>query len=76
MKVGGSFSQSKHTDLGFPQEGVLSVTLFLVAFNGLLGELENGVDGWSDNIHYNKKSETDSQSPTGCDQQARSMGSR
>ena len=45
MRVGGSVSQSKQTDLGIPQGGVLSVTLFLLAINGLLGELGNGVDG-------------------------------
>ena len=28
-----------------PQRGVLSVTFFLVAINGILGELGNGVDG-------------------------------
>ena len=45
VKVGGSTSQNKQTDLGVPQGGVLSVTLFLVAINGILGELGNGVDG-------------------------------
>ena len=45
VRVGGSVSQSKQTDLGIPQGGVLSVTLFLVAINGILGELGNGVDG-------------------------------
>ena len=44
VRVGGSVSQSKQTDLGIPQGGVLSVTLFLVAINGILGELGNGVD--------------------------------
>ena len=42
MKVGGSTSQNKQTDLGVPQEGVLSVILFLLAINGILGELGNG----------------------------------
>ena len=45
VRVGGPISQSKQTDLGVPQGGVLSVTLFLMAINGMLGELENGVDG-------------------------------
>ena len=45
LRVGGSISQSKHTYLGIPQGGVLSVTLFLVAINVILGELENGVYG-------------------------------
>ena len=45
MRVGGSISQCKHTDLGIPQGEVLSVTLFLVAINDILGELRNGVDG-------------------------------
>ena len=45
VRVEGSISQSKHTDLGIPKKGVLSVTLFLVAINGILGELGNGVDG-------------------------------
>ena len=45
MRVGGAISQSKQTDLGVPQGGVLNVTLFLVAINVMLGELGNGVDG-------------------------------
>ena len=45
MKVGGSISQSKQTDLGILQGGVLGVTLFLVTINSILGELENGMDG-------------------------------
>ena len=44
MRVGGSVSQSKQTDLGILQRGVLSVTLFLMAINGILGELGNGMD--------------------------------
>ena len=43
--VEGSISQSKQTDLGISQEGVLSVTLFLMAINGISEELKNGVDG-------------------------------
>ena len=31
--------------MGIPQEGVLSVTFFLVAINGILGDLGTGVDG-------------------------------
>ena len=52
MKVGGATSQNKQTDLGVPQGGVLSVTLFLVAINGILGELGNGVNGslFADNL--------------------------
>ena len=52
VRVGGSFSQSKQTDLGISQGEVLSVTLFLVAINGVLGELGNGVDGslFTDNL--------------------------
>ena len=45
VKVGGSTSQNKQTDLGIPQGGLLSITLFLVSVNGILGELGNGVDG-------------------------------
>ena len=45
MKVGGVTSHNKQTDLGVPQGEVLSVTLFLVAINEILGELGNGVDG-------------------------------
>ena len=41
MRVGGSISQSKQTDFGIPQGGVLSVTFFLVVVNDILG---NGVD--------------------------------
>ena len=44
VRVEGSISQSKHTDLGIPKKGVLSVTLFLVAINGILRKLGNGVD--------------------------------
>ena len=43
VRVKGYISQSKYTDFGIPQEEVLSVTLFLVAINGILGELGNGV---------------------------------
>ena len=43
--MGGSTSQSKQRYLGIPQRGVLSVILFLVAINGILEELGNGVDG-------------------------------
>ena len=46
MKVGVFTSQNKQKDLGIPQGKVLSVTIFLVAINGILGELGNGVD-WS-----------------------------
>ena len=42
VRVGGSVSQSKQTDLRIPQGGVLSVTLILVVINGILGELGNG----------------------------------
>ena len=45
FRVGGSISQSKQTVLGIPQGGVLRVILFLVAINGILGELGNRVDG-------------------------------
>ena len=47
MRVGGSISQRKWTHLVIPQGGVLSVTLFLAAINGILGELGNGVDDHS-----------------------------
>ena len=40
VRVGGFISQSKQTDLGISQREVLSVTLFLVAINSILGELE------------------------------------
>ena len=43
--MGGSISQNKQTDLRIPQGGVLSVTLFLVEINGILGELGNEVNG-------------------------------
>ena len=69
VKMGGSISQSKQTDLGIPQGWVLSVTFFLVAINSILGELRNGVDEslcrWSDNIHYNKKPGSDQQAGWG-----------
>ena len=44
MGIGGSTSLSKQTDLGFPQIGLLSITLFLVAIYIVLVELENRVD--------------------------------
>ena len=40
----GYISQSKQTDLRIPQLGVLSVTLFQMVINGILGELGSGVD--------------------------------
>ena len=40
-RVVGTTSQSKQTDLGIPQGVILSVILFLVAINGILGELGN-----------------------------------
>ena len=43
--MGVAISQSKHTDFRVPQGVVLTVTLFLVIINGILGELGNGVDG-------------------------------
>ena len=45
VRVGGSVSQSKQADLEILQGGVLNVTLFVVATNGILGELGNGVNG-------------------------------
>ena len=45
IRVRGSISQSKQTDLGIPQGGMLSVTLFLEAIDGILGELGKEVDG-------------------------------
>ena len=45
MRVGGYISQSKQTDLEVPQGQVLSIILFLVTINGILGELRNEVDG-------------------------------
>ena len=45
LRVGGSTSQCKQTTLVIPQGGVLSKTLFLVAINGILGELANGMGG-------------------------------
>ena len=44
VRVEGSFSQCKQTDFVTPLGGVLSVTLFLVAINGILRKLGNGVD--------------------------------
>ena len=44
VRVSGSISQNKQSDLGIPQGGVLSVTIFLVAIKGILGELNNRVD--------------------------------
>ena len=36
VRVGGSISQSKQTELEIPQREVLNITLFLVAINGIL----------------------------------------
>ena len=44
VRVGGSTSQSKQIDLGIPQGRVLSVSLFYIAINDILGELGNGVN--------------------------------
>ena len=44
MRVRGTTSQNRQTDLGIPQGGVLSVTRFLVTIYGILGELGNVVD--------------------------------
>ena len=44
MSESGRIHFTEQTDLGIPQEGVLSVTLFLVAINSTLGKLGNGVD--------------------------------
>ena len=41
VRVGGSILQSNQTDFGILHGGVLSVTLFLVAINGIFGELKN-----------------------------------
>ena len=43
-RVRGSITQSKQTDLGIPQGGVLNLILFLMTSNGILGKLGNGVD--------------------------------
>ena len=76
VRVGGSISQSKQTDLGISQGGVLSETHFLVAINGIFRELGNEVDGslFADDlaIHITIRN----QSPAGSDQQAGCMGSR
>ena len=56
VRVGGSVLQSKQTDLRSPQEGVLSVTLFLVAINGISGELGNRVMDHS--LQRNQRVET------------------
>ena len=45
LRVGGSISQSKQTDLGIPQGRVFSVVLFLVAINEILRELGKW-SGW------------------------------
>ena len=44
MRVGGSTSLNKQTDLGIPQGEVLCIIFFLVEISGILGELPNGVD--------------------------------
>ena len=42
--MGGFTSQKKQTDREIPQGGALSMTIILVAIDGILGELGNGVD--------------------------------
>ena len=60
VRVGRYISQSKQTDLGIPQGGVRNETRFLVAINGILGELGNGVDGllFSDDLAINITTKT------------------
>ena len=43
--IGERWIKVRQTDLGIPQRGVLSVTIFLMVINGILWELGNGVDG-------------------------------
>ena len=51
--LGGCISQSIQNDLRISQGEVLSVTLFLVETNGILGELGNEVDGSLNNEDQN-----------------------
>ena len=81
MKYGSKWEledPSHRTDtdkLGIPQGGVLSVTLFLVVINHLLGEFGNGVNGslFADDLTIYIKQET---RVALSDQQAECMGSR
>ena len=45
VRIEGNISHSRKTELGIPQGGVMSVTLFLIAINHILKELGNSVDG-------------------------------
>ena len=80
VRVGGSVSQSKQADLGIPHRGVLSVTLFLVAINGILGELGNEVDRshFVDDLEIyitTRNQRVAARAPAESDQQAGCMGS-
>ena len=44
VRANGYISQRRKTELGIPQGGVLSMTLFLVGINDILKKLGNGVD--------------------------------
>ena len=44
VRVGGSTSQNKQTDMGSSHGGVLCVTIFLVTINGILREQGNWVN--------------------------------
>ena len=80
VRVGGFVSQRKQTDLGIPQERVLSVTLFLVAIKGILGEFGNGVNGsiLADDlaIYNTTKNQKVAASFAGSDQQVGCIGSQ
>ena len=45
VRVVGTTLHCKQTDLGIPQGRILSIILILIAINGILGELGNGVGG-------------------------------
>ena len=45
MRMVESISQNKQIDSGISLGELLSVIFFLVAINGILGELRNGVNG-------------------------------
>ena len=75
MRVGGSISQSKRTDLEILQGGVLGENIFLMAIKGILGKMGNGVDRSLFADYLAIYITTRRQSPAGSDQQARCMGS-
>ena len=78
--MGGSISDNRQTHLEISQGGVLSVILFQMAINSILGKLNTGVDRslFADDlaIYIITKNHRVHLSTAGNDQQVGFMGSR